>query len=151
MPPKKSKRTENAKATKKLKEDHESSSSTLWHNPKCSKSRETLKLLTDNNVQPTIYKYLEDPPSKEAICDILKKLGISPRDLLRTTEAVYKSGNLKSNEHTDNALVDAMVSDPILIQRPIFVANNEARIGRPPSQVLEIIDDSSSKSSSDSE
>ena len=136
MPPKKSKCSEPGKPQKKLKEE---SDILLWHNPKCSKSRETLKLLKDRNINPEIYKYLEETPSEKQVRSVLKKLSIPPRELLRTTEAVYKSRNLKDKILSDDDLITVMVNEPILIQRPILVSESEARIGRPPQQVLEII------------
>jgi arsenate reductase len=112
---------------------------TLYHNPRCSKSRQTLQLLKDKGVEPEILLYLETPPDVKALSDIIGMLGLSSaRDLMRTKEAVYKDRGLK--QVTDEGqLIQAMVEDPILIERPILIANGKARLGRPPEAVLEIL------------
>ena len=110
---------------------------TIYHNPRCSKSRETLALLENKNV--TIIKYLETPPSIEELQTIIAQLGFdSARKLMRTKEAIYKTLNLK-NETNEIALLTAMVENPKLIERPIVLANGKAAIGRPPESVLAII------------
>ncbi len=111
----------------------------IWHNPRCSKSRETLQLLTDKNIQADVFLYLEEKPDAQTINAILKKLAITPRELLRTSEATYKSGNLKDKTISDADLVKAMVNEPKLIQRPIVINGDLARLGRPPESVLEIL------------
>ncbi len=111
----------------------------IWHNPRCSKSRETLKLLEDNQVTPKVFLYLEEKPNAKLILDVLKKLDIGARDLLRKSEEAYKNLNLKDKALTDQQLIDAMVQEPKLIERPIVIKGNEAKIGRPPQQVLEIL------------
>ena len=108
----------------------------IWHNPKCSKSRQTLKLLEDRGIEHTVYKYLEEKPTAADIEQVITKLGIEPRQLLRKSEASYKSRNL---EDKNSDLITAMVSDPILIERPIVVTTEAARVGRPPERVLEIL------------
>ncbi|WP_406827941.1 arsenate reductase (glutaredoxin) [Microbulbifer sp. ARAS458-1] len=112
---------------------------TIYHNPRCSKSRQTLQLLQENNIEPEIVLYLETPPDAKALKDILGKLGIAPRDLLRKGEDAYKELNLKDAAHSDAALIDAMVSHPKLIERPIVIKGNKAVLGRPPENVLELI------------
>ena len=112
---------------------------TIYHNPRCSKSRQTLALLEDKGVDLNIIEYLKTPPDQETLADILNKLGITPADLLRKGESVYKDLNLDNKTDDTNALIDAMVENPILIERPIVVANGKAAIGRPPESVLDII------------
>ena len=111
----------------------------IWHNPRCSKSRETLKLLEENGISPTIYLYLQENPDEKSISQIIKKLEITPRDLLRTSEESYKAQNLKNPDLKDIELIQAMAKEPKLIQRPIVINGNKARLGRPPEQVLDIV------------
>ncbi|GAA5442035.1 uncharacterized protein YfgD [Microbulbifer sp. NBRC 101763] len=112
---------------------------TIYHNPRCSKSRQTLQLLQENGVEPEVVLYLETPPSAENLKEILIKLGISARDLLRTGEEPYKQLNLKDRDLSEAQLIDAMAQNPILIQRPIVVKGDKAAIGRPPENVLELL------------
>lgn len=112
---------------------------TLYHNPRCSKSRQALALLQENGVEPEIRLYLETPPSRDELVDVLNKLSISPRKLLRKGEDEYKDNNLKDALLTDDQLIDAMVEFPRLIERPIAITTDQARIGRPPENVLDII------------
>lgn len=112
---------------------------TLYHNPRCSKSRSTLQLLEERGVQPTLVRYLETPPNAEQLRDLLSKLGISARQLLRTGEDEYRELNLADNALSDADLIDAMAAHPRLIERPILVAGNRAVIGRPPENVLELL------------
>lgn len=112
---------------------------TLYHNPRCSKSRETLKLLQEKNVEPNIRLYLEDAPSGEEIQTLIKQLGIKARDLLRTGEAPYKENNLKDSNLSEQQLIEAMVKFPKLIQRPIAIRDDRAIIGRPPEAVLDLL------------
>lgn len=107
---------------------------TIMHNPRCSKSREALKILEESGVNAEIVKYLETPPTKEELKELLKMLGISARELMRTKEAIYKELNLKSVTDED-ALIDAMVENPKLIERPIIIKDGKAVIGRPPSNI----------------
>lgn len=111
----------------------------IWHNPRCSKSRETLKLLEEKGVEPQVYLYLEEQPTADQITEILAKLDITARQLLRNSEDAYKDQNLKDKALTDEQLVAAMVATPKLIQRPIVINGKQARLGRPPEQVLEIL------------
>ncbi len=111
----------------------------IWHNPRCSKSRETLKLLEEHNVSAKVFLYLEEQLSATLIAEILTKLDLSPREILRKSEDAYKTQNLKDNDLSDQQLVDAMIQEPKLIQRPIVINGKQARLGRPPEQVLEIL------------
>jgi len=111
----------------------------IWHNPRCSKSRETLKLLEEKNISPQVYLYLEEKPNAKIIGDILLKLDLSARELLRKSEDAYKDMNLKDKNLNEQELIKAMVNEPKLIQRPIVIKGNQARLGRPPEQVLEIL------------
>ena len=112
---------------------------TIYHNPRCSKSRQTLALLEDRGLEPLVVDYLKAPPSAVELQAILKKLKMKPRDLIRKGEAVYKELRLDSESLTDEKLIRAMVENPILIERPIVVMGAKARIGRPPESVLEIL------------
>ena len=112
---------------------------TIFHNPRCSKSRATLALLQENSVEPDIRLYLEDPPDAAELMDILAKLDMSPRQLMRKGEAAYGEQGLADGNLGDEALVAAMVATPRLIERPIVLANGKAAIGRPPESVLEIL------------
>lgn len=112
----------------------------IYHNPRCSKSRETLALLKDNGVEPDVVLYLDTPPDAETLKSLLKMLGMtSARGLMRQKEDLYKELNLADSALSENALIEAMIAHPKLIERPIVVKNGQARIGRPPEQVLEII------------
>ena len=102
----------------------------IWHNPRCSKSRNALNLLEEKNINSKVFKYLETKPTKEEISNILKQLGINAKDLLRSGEEVYKELNLK-DETDENKLISAMVENPILIERPIIIKGNKAVIARP--------------------
>jgi len=111
----------------------------IYHNPRCSKSRQTLALLEDNNVTPDIVEYLKTAPNAQEITLLVKKLGFdSARQLMRTKEERYKELNLK-DENSESALINAMAENPKLIERPIVVNGDKAAIGRPPESVLEII------------
>lgn len=112
---------------------------TIYHNPKCSKSRQTLQLLQERNIQPEVVQYLDTPPDAETLIYIMDLLGLEPRQLMRTGEAAYRDNNLADQSLTRNQLVQAMIDNPVLIERPIVVAGNRARIGRPPEKVLEIL------------
>ena len=112
---------------------------TIYHNPRCSKSRQTLELITENGHEPEVIEYLKTPPDAKTIKNLLKQLGITPRELIRTKEAVFDELKLGGVELTDEQLINAMVENPILIERPIVVRGNKARMGRPPEQVLEIL------------
>ena len=111
----------------------------ILHNPRCSKSRQTLALLQERAIEPEIVDYLKNPPSAEALKEILAQLGLEPRKLMRRGEAVYKELNLKDPALSDDALITAMVENPILIERPIVIKGAKAALGRPPEAVLEIL------------
>lgn len=112
---------------------------TLYHNPRCSKSRDALALLRENGHEPDIVLYLETPPTAKQLKSLLTKLGITARELLRTTEDAYKELNLADKKLSENALIKAMVENPKLIERPIAVLGDKAVIGRPPENILQII------------
>ncbi|TNE38182.1 MAG: arsenate reductase (glutaredoxin) [Alphaproteobacteria bacterium] len=111
----------------------------IYHNPRCSKSRTTLAILEEKGIAPEVVEYLKETPTEEMLKGVLSMLGMSPRDLMRKGEAVYKEKGLDNENLSEVELVKAMVADPILIERPIVVANGKARIGRPPESVLEIL------------
>ncbi|MBT7951983.1 MAG: arsenate reductase (glutaredoxin) [Gammaproteobacteria bacterium] len=112
---------------------------TIYHNPRCSKSRQTLQLLDEQGIEPNIIEYLNTPLSADELKQTLDSLGIRPRDLMRKGEAVYKETGLDDESLSDDQLIAAMLANPILIERPIVLANGKARIGRPPESVLEIL------------
>lgn len=112
---------------------------TLYHNPRCSKSRGALELLEERGLTPTIVRYLETPPNAAQLRDLLGKLGINARALLRTGEDEYKTLNLNDTSLGDDALIEAMTAHPKLIERPILIAGDKAVIGRPPEKILEIL------------
>ena len=112
---------------------------TMYHNPRCSKSRETLKLLQSKGVEPKIIEYLETPPSKTKLKEILKLLDLKPRELMRRKEAEYKANGLDDENLKMDELIEAMVRTPKLIERPIVLANGKAALGRPPEAVLKIL------------
>jgi len=111
----------------------------IYHNPRCSKSRQTLQLLQEHAIEPEVVEYLETPPDKTTLRKILKQLGLSPRDLIRRKENEYKENQLDDPSLTDEQLIDAMVKYPKLIERPIVVTDKGAAIGRPPEKVLEVL------------
>ena len=112
---------------------------TIYHNPRCSKSRQTLNLLKESGYTPEIIEYLVDPPSKEKLKNLLSMLALQPRELLRTKEATYKELNLVDPNKNDTEIIQAMIDNPILIERPIVVSNKRAALGRPPEAVLDIL------------
>lgn len=114
--------------------------SRLFHNPRCSKSRGALELLRERGIEPVIVSYLEQPPSPTELRALLQMLGIGARELLRTSEAEYDDLGMDDPSLPDEALVAAMSAHPRLIERPIFVHDGRAVIGRPPERVLELLD-----------
>lgn len=112
---------------------------TIYHNPRCSKSRATLALLEEQGIAPKVVMYLEMPPSAAELGVILKALGKEPRELMRKGEEPYMALGLDDESLTRETLIKAMVENPILIERPIVVNGNKAAIGRPPESVLEIL------------
>jgi len=111
----------------------------ILHNPRCSKSRATLKLLQEAGVDPEVIEYLQTPPDADQLVSILRKLGLKPRELMRKGQSEYKAMGLDEVQLSDEQLVAAMLEAPILIERPIVLANGKAAIGRPPESVLEIL------------
>ena len=111
----------------------------IYHNPRCSKSRQTLELLRNQGIEPTIIEYLKTPPSIDELKAVIKALDIAPRDLLRKGEAIYKELGLHDSNPSDEALIQAMVTHPVLIERPIVIRGDKAAIGRPPESVLNLL------------
>ncbi|HAD32222.1 MULTISPECIES: arsenate reductase (glutaredoxin) [unclassified Methylophaga] len=111
----------------------------IYHNPRCSKSRETLLLLENQQQDIEIVEYLKTPPTAEELSDILQQLDMQPRQLLRTKETLYKELQLDNKDLSDQELIRAMCDNPKLIERPIVIKNNQAIIGRPPEAVLNIL------------
>jgi arsenate reductase len=112
---------------------------TIWHNPRCSKSRATLALLEERGLSPRVVDYLNDPPSAAALKKVLAALGKRPRELIRKGEAAYRALGLDDPALSDAALVKAMVENPVLIERPVVVNGDRAALGRPPEAVLAIL------------
>lgn len=112
---------------------------TIYHNPRCSKSRETLALLQDHNVEPTVVQYLQTPPDAATLKQLLKALKLSARELLRTKEDEYKTLKLADASLTEEELIAAMSRHPKLIERPIVVKGKRAVLGRPPENVLQLL------------
>ena len=110
---------------------------TIYHNPHCSKSRETLALIESKGVTPQVIEYLKSPPAASELKDILRKLGLKPRDILRTGEPSCREFDIDALD--DAALIELMVANPILIERPIVVHGKKAALGRPPANVLKIL------------
>ncbi|HXK57413.1 MAG: arsenate reductase (glutaredoxin) [Gammaproteobacteria bacterium] len=111
----------------------------IYHNPRCSKSRQTLQLLQENGFDPSITEYLKTPPDKAELEKILAMLGMEPRDLMRKKEAEYRESGLDNPDLTREQLIQAMIDHPKLIERPIVISNGKAAIGRPPELVLDIL------------
>lgn len=111
---------------------------TIYHNPRCSKSRQTLALIQDHGIEPEIVNYLDQPPSALTLKRIIAMLGIAAHDLIRKGEASYKELGL-SADSSENALLEAMSEHPRMIERPIVIVGDQARLGRPPEQVLDIL------------
>ena len=116
------------------------SSTTIWHNPRCSKSRQTLQLIRDRGIEPIVVEYLKTPPSEAELIDALKALGFAPRALMRKNEAPYSELALGDEGLSDADLVAAMVGNPVLIERPVVFRDKRAVVGRPPENVLEFLD-----------
>ena len=112
---------------------------TLFHNPRCSKSREALALLKARGVEPEIVEYLKAPPSATELKRILKQLGLKPRELMRRKEAAYAENGLDDPKLGEDELIAAMVAHPVLIERPIALAGAKAALGRPPEKVLGVL------------
>ena len=112
---------------------------TIWHNPRCSKSRQTLALLEERGISPIVRLYLDDAPSTSEVAEVLQQLGIKPWELLRRGEKVFKELGL-DKDATDEALIEAMSAHPILIERPIVIHGGDAALGRPPESVMRLFD-----------
>ena len=111
----------------------------IYHNPKCSKSRQTLALLETKGIKPKVRLYLQEAPSRAELQDVLKKLKIPAAALLRTGEEIYKNLVTKEGKPDDKKALEWMIQHPILIERPIVIKGNRAKIGRPPEDVLDIL------------
>lgn len=111
----------------------------IFHNPKCSKCRLTMEILNDKGVKTTVVEYLNTPPDRSELNEILELLNIEPRELMRKHETPYKDNNLDNPDLSREQLIQAMIDSPILIERPIIINGNKATIGRPPEKVLEIL------------
>ena len=111
----------------------------IWHNPRCSKSRQALQLIEALGITPNVVRYLETPPTGPRLEAVLQLLDIAPRALMRTRETVYSTLSLGDASLEDSALVGAMAAHPVLIERPVVIAGDRAVIGRPPERVLEIL------------
>jgi len=111
----------------------------IFHNSRCSKSRQALQILQDSNCDIEIINYLETDLDVSLIKDVLKKLSLKPRDILRTSEQEYKDNNLKEDNLSDDVLIDYMIKYPKLIERPIVIKGHKAVLGRPPENILELI------------
>ena len=112
---------------------------TILHNPRCSKSRATKQLLDENSAEYTTVEYLKETPSRQQLENILHLLALEPRQLMRKGEAAYKENNLGDESLSRDQLIDAMLENPILIERPIVVKGDRAVIGRPPENVLDLL------------
>lgn len=110
---------------------------TIYHNPKCSNSRGALELIRAAGITPTIIDYLKTPPSRAELADLLRRAGLTPRQAIRTKEALYR--DLKLDAADDAALLDAMAAQPVLIERPLVVTPNGVRLCRPPERVLDLL------------
>ncbi len=111
----------------------------IWHYPRCSKSRKTLALLEERGLEPTIRRYLEDPPDAQAIERVLEMLDMEPRELMRQKEDPYTVLGLADESTSREDLISAMVEHPILIQRPVVIVDDQAALGRPPENVLPLL------------
>jgi len=111
----------------------------IYHNPRCSKSRQTLQLIQEQGIEPEVIEYLKTPPSADELKDILQKLDMAPRDLMRKKEAEYKATDMDNMDLNVDALINGMVATPKLIERPIVLSNGKAAIGRPQEDVLKIL------------
>ena len=111
----------------------------IFYNPKCSKCRLTMDILNDKGIDATVVEYLSTPPDKATLIEVLSLLGVEPRELMRKHEAPYKNNNLDNPDLSRDQLIQAMIDNPILIERPIIINGNKATIGRPPEKVLDIL------------
>lgn len=112
---------------------------TIYHNPRCSKSRQTLEIVREKTGEPEIVKYLETPPDAKTLGEILDKLGLEPRELMRKKEAAYKENGLDDPSLSRGQLIELMVKFPKVIERPIVLSGGKAALGRPPEKVIDIL------------
>lgn len=110
----------------------------IYHNPRCTKSRETLQLIESTGIKPEIIEYLKTPPDKKELKSVLEKLGMTPQDIIRKNEALFKE-NYKGKSYTDEEWLDILIENPKLIERPIVIKNDQAIIGRPPENVKKLL------------
>lgn len=113
---------------------------TIYHNPRCSKSRAALQLLQEQNTTVTIVEYLKNPPTKKQLQNLLLELGMKPREVLRRGEKEYQELDLDNLKLSDSEIIDAIIAHPILLERPVVCANGKAVIGRPTEKVLDILE-----------
>ena len=114
---------------------------TIYHNPRCSKSRQTLQILQEKDLQTQVVEYLKEPPSRETLEQILLQLQMEPRELMRKNETLYKELKLDDPTLSRDALISAMLDNPVLIERPIVIIDDQkAALGRPPENVLRLIE-----------
>jgi len=111
----------------------------ILYNPKCSKCRLTMDILNDRGIEATVVEYLSTPPDRAELIEVLDLLGLEPRELMRKHEALYRDNNLNNPELSREQLIQSMIDNPILIERPIIINGNKATIGRPPEKVLDIL------------
>lgn len=112
---------------------------TIFHNPRCSKSRATLSLLEEKGINAKVIKYLETPPDKETLVLVLNQLGLDARQLMRTHEKEYAENNLADESLSQDELIEAMIKFPKIIERPIVISDGKVAIGRPPENILDIL------------
>lgn len=118
---------------------HQQENFFIYHNPRCSKSRQALQLLDEHGLQPKVVEYLKTPPSRTELENLLQMLGLEPRQLMRTKDDLYRQLGLDRADMSRDQLIQAMLEHPALIERPIVVRGNRAAIGRPPERILEIL------------
>ncbi len=111
----------------------------IYHNPRCTKSRQALQLLEEKNITPDVVLYLQTPPEKQTLINLAKMLGLSARGIMRTKEDIYKEHNLGDTSLSEDDLFQAIVENPILLERPIVISDNKAAIGRPTENILGIL------------
>ncbi|MVW73177.1 MULTISPECIES: arsenate reductase (glutaredoxin) [unclassified Bordetella] len=114
-------------------------SATIYHNPRCSTSRNALQMIRDAGIEPTVIEYLKDPPSRDTLAGMIKQAGLSVREAVRTKESLYQELGLDAPGVTDDQLLDAMIENPILINRPFVVTEKGTRLGRPVEVVKDIL------------
>jgi len=116
-----------------------SKNTTIFHNPRCSKSRAAMELLTEKGIDADVVKYLETPPDRETIVEVLDLLNLEPRELMRKGESEYADNSLSNDALSRDQLIDALVAFPKLLERPIVIANGKAAIGRPIENIIDIL------------